>query len=470
MDKKELTMARDAAHIFAENQVKIKYDNIPAGAIEATKKSILDTLGGMLGASGTIPGCRELADLVKESGGREESSILAFGGKVPAWMAAFVNGGMSHGLDYDDLHEGSQLHPSACCVAAGFAMAERLGKVSGKEFITAMALGIDMACRMGMSVGGQARHFTTWHLSPTIGVFSSAATASKLLDLDEEKVIDAFGIALCQAGFTFEVNAGIGSNLCGAYPGFPAKNGVLAALMAQKGISGPKNSMNGKAGFFPVYFGGNYDREILFSDLGKTFEGENVGFKFWPACGGTSPYIDTLLNVVKEHDIQPDDIEQVTIGVGELDQMLFEPLDARRTPTTPLDAKYSMPFTLAIAIARRKVVIADYSDEGLNDPLVLDLAQKISPNLEKDVNSGYIGVGYLVELKTRDGKMYQERTGHAYGRIKNPMSMDDLVEKFRYCASVAVKPYADDAMEEVIKMLVGLEQVGDVGEVMRLLS
>ncbi len=460
----------DAAYVFAENVARIKYEDIPEGAIEDTKKSIPDTLGVILGASGTIPGCRELAELVKEAGGKEESSIIAFGGKVPAWMAAFVNGGMAHGLDYDDAHPVAGLHAIACCVAAGFAIAERQGKVNGKEFITALALGSDMSCRIALGVKEVPGYPYGLSPHPTLGVFSCAATSGKLLGLDKDRLVDAFGIALAQAGCTREFNVGVGSNLRGIYPAFPAKAGVLSALMAQRGITGPKNSLEGKLGLLNVHFRGNYDREVMLADLGKRFEGGNVGFKPWPACFANHGYIDTILRVVKEQEIHPDDVEQVTLTVGNDGQQLFEPPEARRRPTTPLDAKFSIPFTIGVALARRKVVIADYSPEGLKDPLVLQLAQKVIPKLDKRIKYTDLDCPKLVEIRTKDGRVYHQLTGFPYGNPQNPMSMEDLIGKFRDCASFAAKPLPKGNIEKVIKMVTKLEQVKDVGEVIRLLS
>ena len=459
----------DAAYIFAENIARIKYADIPEGAIEATKKSILDTLGVTLGASGTIPGCRELTELVKEAGGKEESSIIAFGGKVPAWMAAFVNGGMAHGLDYDDMHRAAGLHPSACCVPSGFAIAERLGIVNGKEFITALALGIDMSCRIGLCIRKSPGYPYGWQRSVTIGVFSCAATSGKLLGLDKDKLVDAFGIAFCQAAGTGELMSGVGANLRGSYPAFPAKAGVFSALMAQRGITGPKNSLEGKAGLFSVYFKGDYDREVMLADLGERFEVVNVGFKPWPACYITHSYIDTILRIVKEQGIQSEDVEHVTLTVGERAQRLFEPLETRQRPTTPLDAKFSLPFTIAVALARRRVAIKDYSPEGLRDPLVLLLAQKVIPKLDKQIPLEDIFAG-AVEISTKDGRVYQQPTAAPYGLPQNPLRMEDIIEKFRDCASFAAKPLPKGNIEKVIEMVTKLEQVEDVGEVVRLLS
>jgi len=150
---------KDAALILARHIAATDYGAIPEEVVESTKRCILDTLGLMVAGSEIGPKCREVIELVKEAGGREESSILVFGGKVPAMMAAFANGAMSHVLNYDDLAPEGFVHPTSPTLAAALAVAERIGKVSGKEFITAVTLGIDLIIRMGMAVVQSAEGF-----------------------------------------------------------------------------------------------------------------------------------------------------------------------------------------------------------------------------------------------------------------------------------------------------------------------
>ena len=155
----------DAVWTLARNIVQVRLKDLPDEAMEATKKSILDTLGVIEAASGITPGLKELVELVREGGGKEESTILGFGGMVPAWMAAFTNGAMSHCLDYDNTITIG--HPSAQTVPAGFAIAERLGKVTGKDFITAVTLGDDIFSRLCYSISLKF----LWHRTPLFGFF-----------------------------------------------------------------------------------------------------------------------------------------------------------------------------------------------------------------------------------------------------------------------------------------------------------
>ncbi len=456
----------DVVWALARNVVQTEYQNLPSEAVESTKKSILDTLGVIEAASGITPGLKELVELVTEGGGKKESTILGFGSRVPAWMAAFANGAMAHCLDYDDLHHRAKAHLSATTVPSGFAIAERLGKVKGKDFVTAVALGNDLMARLCCSISLKFM----WHRTPLFGVFAAAATSGKLLRLNEEQMVDALGLAFCQAAGTMEQRFSVGSEIGGMRDAFPNKGGVLAALMAKSGIRGVRSCFEGKAGLFNVYFGGEYDREALTTNLGKKFHGADIGFKPWPACGSTHSYIDTTLALVSENDIHPENIEEITVFVGESAQTLCQPLEARRKPVTTLDAKYSIPFTVSVGAARGKVVLKDYFAESLRDPVVLALAQKVTPKFDAECNAGREHRTAQVDMRMKNGKVYSKRIDLPYGHPDRPMSWESIVNKFRDCLSHAAKPVPKDNMEKVIDMVGKLEEVEDVSKIVRLLA
>ncbi|MDP2953706.1 MAG: MmgE/PrpD family protein, partial [Chloroflexota bacterium] len=380
------------------------------------------TLGVIVAASGMTPGLKELVDLVKEGGGKKESTILGFGGRVPAWMAAFANGAMSHCLDYDDIHYWVAGHPSSSTVPSACAVAERLGKVSGKDLIAAVALGNDLLPRLGYSVGLD----TPWH-STLFSFFATAITSGKLLRLNGEQMVDALGLAFCQAAMTRELRVGVGSDIGGMRNAFPSKGGVFSALLAQRGIRGVRSCLEGKAGLYNVYFGGKYDRNALTADLGKKFHGADMGYKAWPACGVTHAYIDSTLALVKEYDIRPEDVAEITVFVGNRGMELCQPLEARRRPAMTMDAKYSLPFTTAVAVANRGVVIRDYSVENLSNPAVLEVARKVTPKLDAEYNMSREHRAGKLEIRMKDGKVYSRGTYFPYGHPKNPISREDLV-------------------------------------------
>jgi 2-methylcitrate dehydratase PrpD len=455
---------KDVVWTLAGNIVRTKYEDLPKETVETTKKSILDTLGVIAAASGISPECRLLIDLIKDAGGKEESTIIGWGGRVPAWMAAFANGAMGHCLDYDDLFYEALVHPSCPVVSAGLAIAERLSGVSGKEFITAVALGSDLICRMGLAVNWKM----DWNLTTLLGAFGTAATSGKLLKLNEAGNVSALGIVLCEAGGTHEMRYSVGNHLGGMRDGYPAKDGVLSALMAKQGIIGPENCLEGRAGLFNVHFGGDFKKEVLIADLGKKFVGTHVAIKAWPTCGTSHVYIDATLRIVIDQDIQPRDIEAITLYVGDFGMLHCQPIEERRCPQTTSDAKYSIPFSAAIAATKRRVAIEDLTLEGIREPGILEMAQRVNPKRDARFNADEGEPPGMVEINTKDGSSHSQRLEFGYGHPKNPISKADVIKKFQDCLSYSARTISEDNSEKIIEMVMNLEKTEDVGRLPRL--
>ena len=192
----EVTM--DAAYSFAKCFVDTKYENLPAEVVDATKKEILDLLGVALGGV-SQPGATHVRALVMDWGGKEESSIIGSTQKVPAPNAAQANATMAHSLDFDDVHEAAVMHPGIASIPVVMAVGEAQGNLSGKEFITCTALGVDMMCRLALATTpGKSPIELGWHLTSLFGFMGSAATAARVMRLDEEKIVDAMGIGYHQ--------------------------------------------------------------------------------------------------------------------------------------------------------------------------------------------------------------------------------------------------------------------------------
>ncbi len=457
----------DAAITIAGNVVNLKYKDLSEDAVTVTKKSILDTLGVMIAASTQEPACKKVAALAQEGGGKEESTIIAFGGKVPCLMAAFANGSLSHALDYDDTHDDSRMHASAQTLPAALATADKVGKVNGKEFIVAVALGIDLCCRLGLALNDRAE--TYWLAQTVFGCFSSAAASGRLLGLTQEQMVSAFGIALYQASGSRQAAFETKSVLRGIRDAFAAKAGVLSALMAQRDLNGGDNSLEGRAGLFNLYFAGHYDRNALTEKLGKRFEGVNISFKPWPSFRLSHIYMEAVLDIVKEHKITASDVVEMTAILSPTAERIAWSAGELVKPEISIQAKRSIPFTMALALVKGKVSIGDFLPENLKDPEVLRVAAKI--NYKYDPSLGGVGVTPgAVRLKTKTGKVYTKRVDHALGHPENPMSSADLVAKFEDCARYSAKPLTKAKVKKIVEMVQNLEKVEDVSQLTQLLS
>ena len=456
----------DVIYTLAQTVADISYDKLPTDVVEVTKKQILDSLAVALAGS-TSPGIGELVEIVKDWGGKKESSLWVYGGKLPCVSAAQANATMIHARDFDDTHDTAVFHPSATVVPTGLAVAERLGGVDGKKLITAVALGVDLSSRLCLAtivpMVERGWHFTALH-----GGFGAAAVAGKLLGLDEEKLVNAFGIAYHQAGGNLQcIDDGAMTKRAG--PGFSARNGIMAALMAQKGITGAKNVLQGSHGLFNVYHRGDYNPEVLIANLGERFEGINVSFKPYPCCRYTHAAIDAALALVNEHNLRAEEVDNVTVHVGKscLD-LVCEPLNIKQNPKNIVDSQFSLPWAVASAIVHGKVGIADFTPQAIKDSAILALSNKVTPKLDESLSQKGIEPS-IVEIMTKDGGVYSRRVDTPYGSPENPMSMEAIAVKFWDCASFTVKPLSQKNLERLIRLVAELETIRNVGEVVRLL-
>jgi len=457
--------ATDLCAHFADFAASTTYDRLSEPARDAAKKSILDACGVILAASGMEPAVRELVNFVKESGGREESSILAFGGKVPAVMAAFANGAMAHCLDYDDQTPWGQ-HSGSSLLPAVFAVAESRGRVSGKEMIAAVAVGQDLFNRLRLHVDWKK----DWNFSTAAGVFSATAGAGRMLGLTREKIAHSFGIASMQACGTMNVVHAVGSDLRAMYAGFPAKGAALAVLLAHRGLTGVPEIFEGEHGILDLYFGGSYDREGILDGLGVQYTGDLTLYKRWPTVGTAHSHIHATMGIVRSHDLRLEDIDEIRVYVGDYHQVMCEPLESRQAPATLVDAKFSLPYLVACAAAHGDVRLADFTPEALNDSRILATARRVVPVIDSTLDWKLDLPAGRVEIVTRDGRKLAGVGTDVPGSASVPMSWDDLQSKFRDCASVAVRPFAATALSEAQALVRNLEALDDATKLLRILS
>jgi len=456
----------DVAFTLAENVVRVTYDDLNTVAVDMTKKDILDVLGVATAGSAAL-GVAEVAGLFKEWGGKKESTVIGFGCMLPSASAALVNGMMSHALDYDDGHDKSMVHAAASVVSAAFAVAQRKGGVNGKEFITAVALGVDLMSRMAMGAKTNLR-VSGWVYSSIFGYFGAAAAAGKILGLDKEKMVNALGITYSQTAGSFQSIADAVLTKR-AQLGFAARAGAFSALLAERGITGPSNCIEGEYGIYNNYIKGEYDPNMVIADLGKRFEIEGMGFRAYPSCGYTHGPIFSTLTLMKENGIKPDDVLEINISTGRNAADLFEPSERKRRPPVVPDAQFSIPYTVGVAVIKGNVGIGDFTTEAIKDERVLAVAQKVNPIILSELTKREVDPS-IVEIKTKDGRQFSMRMDNRKGTPENPMSPEEFADKFRDCLAHGRKRISKRKTEKIMQLLMNLEDVEDVGAVIRMLG
>lgn len=456
----------DVAFTLAENVVRVTYADLNALAVDMTKRDILDVLGVATAGSVAL-GVAEVAGLFKEWGGKKESTVIGYGCMLPSISAALVNGMMSHALDYDDGHDKSMVHAAASVVPAAFAVAQRVGSVSGKEFITAVALGVDLMSRMALGAKTNLR-VAGWVYSSIFGYFGAAAAAGKLLRLDKEKMVNALGITYSQTAGSFQSIADAVLTKR-AQLGFASRTGVLSAILAERGITGPSNCIEGEYGIYNNYIKGEYDPDAVIADLGKRFEIEGMGFKAYPSCGYTHGPIHSTRTLMKENGIMPDDILEINVSTGRNAADLFEPSERKRRPSVVPDAQFSIPYTVGVAVIKGNVGIGDFTPEAIRDERVLQVAQKVNPIILPELTKREVDPS-IVEIVTKNGRRFTMRMDNRKGTPENPMSPEEFADKFRDCLAHGRKHISRKKTEMIMQLLANLEDVDDVGIVVRMLG
>ncbi len=303
-------------------------------------------------------------------------SILGSDRRADLPGAAFVNSALVHVLDFDDIHDAARLHPTTVTLPAALAAAEAMN--AGLDAVrAAVAIGNELICRLGLmwkpSGTGGASH---WFLTQLFGYFAAALAAGLALRMDEDELVSALGLASMQAAGAKEAGFGVGSNARAIYPAFAAMGGMQAALLARSGMVGPPAALEGAAGLFPVYLGSQADagqRAILLDPDEWAFRATEV--KPWPCCRLSHPYVAAAFAV--RDAVKADPIRRVVVKVNASAAKLCRPLEDRRRPETLQDAKYSIPFVTAFALAHGRVDLATLGPEAVHDAAALDLARRV---------------------------------------------------------------------------------------------
>jgi len=460
----------DAIETLMRHVSDTSYMDLPRNVVDSTKRVVLDLIG-VTAAGSSTPEAQTVLNLARSWGGRGESSILVHGDRVPAPSAGLVNGTMGRARDFDDVHEKAVLHPSVSVIPAALATAELRGGIDGRNFITTVALGVDLTCRLGMAprtgpnISGMS---TTWQC----GTFGAAAAAGKVMGLDHGALMDAMGIAYSQASGNQQTIAE-GSTAVRVQQGLTTWAGITSALLASKGITGPRNVLEGRYGYYPVYHRGGYDREALTDGLGETYEIVNTSIKPYPCCKWTHQAIDAALEAVREDGLEPGEVDSVDVRLNsQAFNLVCVPLDLKRRPRSVVDAQFSVPYTVAAAIVRGDVSLATFTAEAMNDPEILSMAQKVTPRVDEQIERrGSRGMApEIVKIRTRDGRTHQRCVEHVRGSPRAPMTTEELQEKFRRCITYAAKPVSDEATEELFTLIGRLESLDDISDIISLLS
>lgn len=449
----------------ARHIARASFESIPPTARHATERSLLDAVGVMLGATTLGEDCGAFADLAQSAPG--PCTVLGRPYRAQPLQAALANGALAHALDYEDALDGAPVHPNAAVIPVAMALAEADRTISGADFVAAVAVGCDLVCRLGLALQRNPDEFG-WYPPPILSTFGAAATASRLLRLNETAIAYALALALAQATFSSEFKSYPDSSLRAVRDGFAAHAGLLAALLARRGVRGHVTALEGKAGFFALFARGAWNPEIVASELGVKFHGGNVSYKPWPSCRGTHAFVEAALQL-RPSVGSLEGIATIEASGPSLLRMLMEPVVQKQAPTTAIDAKFSLPFCIAAALATGGIAMPTFLEDGRRDPETLALAKlvRFTPKPElgmKDAASGDL------TIRLKNGRTLNHSVAQARGSPASPLSDEELIAKFLDCAGYANPPMSPANTTRLTSNLLSMSSAPGAAEVFAPLS
>lgn len=423
------------------------YDDLSSDALETVRNMVRADIGTII-AGAHSDGVGELLETVRQQGGAAEASVLVHGGSLPAHNAAFVNAVMSRALDFcDALAPGPHIGSSTIPVA--LACAEWRGNCDGRELITALAIGGEIAARFNLTEAAYDGFDPTGICVP----FGAAATAARLLGLDRNQTWNALGIAFNRCGGSFQSN--IDGTLSVRFnQGWVAQDAVSCARLAKLGISGPANFIEGIYGYLHLYGKGLIDAEDITAGLGEEDRLTQVVYKKYPSCGATQGLTDTLIGIMKDNALLGDDIAAVRVSLAPYSYKLVgHDFSVGDNPT--VDGQFSAQYCVANILLRGRSTIRHFLEDSVRDPNIQPYLSKIfvSPDAALDAR-GHTALD--MEVQTTQGRVYRTQLDVAPGFPGNPLSREEHVQRFRECIEFADAWFPAEKANEILSVIENL--------------
>lgn len=459
-----MSQDKKIAEVLAEFTVRQKFEDLPKETIEKVKHYVIDVIGCIVGASQEQQ-ARVLIEVMKTEGGNSHSSVFAHGFKTSVMNAAMINGTMGHTFDFDDDHREGTMHPSVAVFPAVFALGEKLG-AGGKDLMCAFILGLEVMIRLGESFLGKS-YFQGFHPTGTCGVFGAAAGCALLLGLDVKQTKYALGLAGSFAAGTIECT-GEGAWQKPLQAGHPAMSGVLAAFLAEKNFIGTGTIFDGPSGVVRAFsFKDQYDYGRITENLGRKWEMMDTSIKVHACCRFSAPVVDCALDLYRQ-GVRAKDVKGIVAKVCNFTiQNLCFPRERKLHPVTHVDAQFSLPYAIAVAICKNRAGVDEFKKEVLGDPEVLSLAERVTWELDPEAEAMYPKAYPATLVATlHDGRTFESHVDYPKGDPENPASLEDIVNKFH---SLTERLFDQKKREKILERVKKLEEVENIAQIADLL-
>ncbi len=425
--------AKGISAAYADFITELSYAHLPGEVVVQAKERILDTIGVSLAGYALIDFPRLVIDWVRETGGIEQATIIRTVGKFPAVNAALANGACAHGIDMDDGHRFGALHPGAVVVPAAIAAAE-ITNASTEQLIAGVVAGYDVMIRIGMAINPSSLR-RGFHATGIAGVFGAASAAAAIMKLDHDQTKGALGLAGLQASGLLEVNHDdIGARVKPINPARAASSGLMSAIFAKKGAFGPAAIFEGEGGFFRAV-ADEVKEDLLTRGLGHIYEITNTYIKFYASCRHTHSVIDAALAAGGTGPVRPEQIDKIRVETYQAAITLAGIVD----PSTVAAARFSITFSVALALTKGNAGADQYSEENVRDVRIHELAHRVELSVGERWEKVYPqerGAG--VTIYWNDGRITKSEVALAKGEPENPASSDEIYRKFEANAQLSV--------------------------------
>ena len=447
---------------WAKFALGLNYENIPSEALEEAKRFLLDSVGCAFSALDNKD-TQAAYNYIQDLGGKEQATIIGWGTKANLPQATLINSLLVRALDYNDIYwEQDPSHPSDI-IPAVLSTGEFMKK-DGKEVLVGIIIAYELEMRLCLAAFPGVREIG-WHHA-TLTQLVSPVVAGRMLGLNEEEIVAAIGISGSSHFTLGGVVAGHLTNMKNAADPLATEAGVRAVLLASKGYTGPVEVFEGKEGLFEVLDKVKWDRDILTKGLGEKFLINECGYKAFPTEALTHQPITAAIEVMQENNLDTREVKEVLVETTTRGaDILSDP--SKYKPTTKETADHSLPYCIAVAIAKGNVLPSDFEEDALRDPLVWSLLDKIKVVANSEIDALFPKVKRaIVTIKTSQGE-YKKQEDFAKGQPERPLSEEELISKFK---ANSEKKISSSRMEDIIKATKGLENIDETGEYMELLA
>ncbi len=447
---------------WAKFALGLNYENIPSEALEEAKRFLLDSVGCAFSALDNKD-TQAAYNYIQDLGGKEQATIIGWGTKANLPQATLINSLLVRALDYNDIYwEQDPSHPSDI-IPAVLSTGEFMKK-DGKEVLVGIIIAYELEMRLCLAAFPGVREIG-WHHA-TLTQLVSPVVAGRMLGLNEEEIVAAIGISGSSHFTLGGVVAGHLTNMKNAADPLATEAGVRAVLLASKGYTGPVEVFEGKEGLFEVLDKVKWDRDILTKGLREKFLINECGYKAFPTEALTHQPITAAIEVMQENNLDTREVKEVLVETTTRGaDILSDP--SKYKPTTKETADHSLPYCIAVAIAKGNVLPSDFEEDALRDPLVWSLLDKIKVVANSEIDALFPKVKRaIVTIKTSQGE-YKKQEDFAKGQPERPLSEEELISKFK---ANSEKKISSSRMEDIIKATKGLENIDETGEYMELLA